>query len=267
MAIDPNPPSAPINTSHESPIENEIPEYRAINGGAVSSFVMGLVAILSFVSLYFLVAAAAAVLFGGLALRKIRRNPNEMTGAGLANVGILLGLIFGLSATTVTVVRTMMLSQQATQFAGIFAKSLEDGNFATVVYWQTQPRFREGKSPAEVVREMQQQSTDDFEVDPRADSARKVINRLEAPDQYLHVQGIEAKGFDGLDPFAYVLLHLHGSTSEDWPAEEYAMIEVRSDRRSGSNEWWVQSFNYPYEAGSASRQVQAAHTHADGSSH
>lgn len=267
MAIDPNPPATPIKTDNDSPIENEIPEYRAIHVGAIGSLILGLMSILCFVSPYFLVAAVSAVLLGGLALRKIRRNPELMTGARLANLGILLGLIFGLSATTVTVIRTTLIGRQATQFAGVFAKSLEDGNFAEAIYWQMQPYFREGKSPAEAVQVMQQQLSEDFETDTRVESARKVMHRLKDPGQYLHILGIEAKGFDGLNPFAYIILHLHGSPSDEWPADEYAMIEVRNDKRGGTNEWWVDSFNYPYEVGSAAQQVQAAHTHADGTTH
>ncbi|CAN5913547.1 hypothetical protein BH23PLA1_BH23PLA1_12290 [soil metagenome] len=265
MAIDPN---APTQTSQgDTPFENEIPEYRAISGGAVFSLLLGLIAILSFVNPYFLLAAFAAVLFGALALRKIRRNAKILTGAGLANVGIALGLIFGLAAGTFTAVQTVLIGQQATGFAEEFARSIEAKDFAGAVSLQVPPSMRQGKTSAQVIEDMQQQSIEDFESDPRVTTIRQILDRLDHPEQYLHVLGIETKGFDGLTPFAYVVLYLHGPPVNERPANEYVMIEVRGEKQSGSNQWWVQTVTYPYEVGSAAMEVRAAHTHADGSSH
>ena len=93
-----------------SAIENEIPSYRAISRYAVFSLICGIIASFSFASLFF-VFSVAAVILGILAHLGIKKYPDMITGRGMANVGIALGLIFGLIVSTYTGVHALILSR------------------------------------------------------------------------------------------------------------------------------------------------------------
>jgi len=67
--------------------------YRALNGLAVASLVCGVLSILTFLSSLLLVVPAAAIGLGWLALRQIRRNPEEAMGAGVAWAGMALAVL------------------------------------------------------------------------------------------------------------------------------------------------------------------------------
>ncbi|HEU5119041.1 MAG TPA: DUF4190 domain-containing protein, partial [Isosphaeraceae bacterium] len=100
MAIEPHAPPGPEKTGVGSPIENEIPTYRAINPLAVVSLLMALLSLLSFADEKFLIASILGVISGFLALRQIKNQPDTWTGPGLAKVGIALSLAFGIASFT-----------------------------------------------------------------------------------------------------------------------------------------------------------------------
>ena len=75
----------------DSPIENELPAYRAISTRAIFSLLFGSLAIFCFAHPIFYAIAALAVVLGVLAHRAIRQYPDMLTGHGLANAGIALG--------------------------------------------------------------------------------------------------------------------------------------------------------------------------------
>ena len=94
-------------------IENELPTYRAISNLAIFSLVCGALAIFSFAHPFFYLAAILAVVLGMLAHRAIRQYPDMLTGHGIANAGIALGLIFGLGCGTYTTVQTFVRTRMA----------------------------------------------------------------------------------------------------------------------------------------------------------
>src|SRR3954469_19234646 len=68
-------PQAPPEKEQLSPIENEIPAYRAISPMAIGSLVLGLISALSFADTTFLAASVLAVAAGIYAQWKIRKMP------------------------------------------------------------------------------------------------------------------------------------------------------------------------------------------------
>ena len=98
-------------------IENEIPTYRAISARAI--FERGVwrvvgVQLRSSVLLRFRDPGGRTGHLGPLA---IRRFPDMLTGQGLANAGIALGLIFGWRRGRSRTVQYIVRSKQATLFA------------------------------------------------------------------------------------------------------------------------------------------------------
>ena len=86
-------------------IENEIPTYRAISARAIFSVAFGVLSACTLAHPFFYVFAILAIGFGIWAHLKIQQFPDMLTGQGLANVGIGLGLVFGLASGTFSTVQ------------------------------------------------------------------------------------------------------------------------------------------------------------------
>ena len=95
------------STTILSPIENELPTYRAVSSLAVFSLLLGIGSVFTFADTRMAVLGVGALVAGLIALRKIKHYPDILTGARLARIGIALGLIFVLSATTFDYVQTL----------------------------------------------------------------------------------------------------------------------------------------------------------------
>ncbi|MBX6312515.1 MAG: DUF4190 domain-containing protein [Isosphaeraceae bacterium] len=143
-----------------SAIENEIPAYRAISPMAVFSLVLGVLSALSFADYWFLGAAVAAIGTGWLADRKIRRLPDVLTGRGLAQAGIGLGLMFGLSSVTIGAVQYALLVRDAERFARSYAQVLRSGDLAQALHYKLAPQARRQQKPEETLKQFQQAARD-----------------------------------------------------------------------------------------------------------
>src|SRR4051812_13815429 len=121
---------------------------------AVVALICGIVALLSFAHPVFLLSAAAAILLGLLADRKIRRLSDVLTGRELAQSGIALGLVFGLASITTTAVQDWILSREAAKFARLYEKVLGTGTLEQAMWFTQAPRIRAGKSPQDLYAEM-----------------------------------------------------------------------------------------------------------------
>lgn len=67
------------------------------NGFAVAGFILGLVGLLSVISLYGLIAAVLGIIFSLVGLGNINRDPEQFRGRGLAVAGLVLSLIGGIA--------------------------------------------------------------------------------------------------------------------------------------------------------------------------
>lgn len=80
----------------------EVPEtrYRALSGLAIASMGLGLLSGLTFLGWSLAVVPVAGLIVGWMALRRIERNPEEMTGKTLAQAGMALSLVLWVSGYT-----------------------------------------------------------------------------------------------------------------------------------------------------------------------
>ena len=113
--------------TESSPIENELPAYRAISSRAVLSVLCGILAVFSIASPFFYIFAVLAVVLGFTADWNIQRYPDILTGRGLAQTGAALGLIFGLSIFTVSSVQGYIRTRNAESFCQVLCGSLQNG--------------------------------------------------------------------------------------------------------------------------------------------
>lgn len=268
MASDPNlAPSSP-EKGPISIIENEIPAYRAISSAAVFSLLLGLGSVLSFTHLAFVALSVAAILVGVIAIRNIARRPDFLTGANLARVGIALGLVFGVSSVTSSVVQGVMISREASSFAAHYAEIIKNDPLSVALWYQQVPEVRRAKNPDQVVEDLKKATGgpagDVYET--QAAPIRKIKARLAGKDEDIHFDKIESKVTYGLTTYVNALLELHGPGSKDFPQkEEYALLRIRKDDGNARGEWTVEEIGYPYEAGSHVEKVEApddGHGHA-----
>jgi hypothetical protein len=75
---------------------NPADSYRALCTPAVASLVLGVLSVLALLDWWLELIPFAAVLLGFVALRKIRAQPNEFTGRGVALGGIVIAALFWL---------------------------------------------------------------------------------------------------------------------------------------------------------------------------
>lgn len=258
MAIDPQAPSTSVTPPRAPAIENEIPTYRAIHAMAVLSLILGILSALSFVHPAFVLAGGAAILTGVLASRTIRRLHDVLTGRGLAQAGIALGLVFSLSAVTIGQVQSFLLTRDVRRFAERYRLVLAGRNLAETLYWVQPPDFREGKTPQEALDSLQKQSRPD-EFAQRFSTYQKVLDRLAAPGQTIRIDAIEGQAVEGVSPFGSVRLRLSGPDGRAGaPPEEFALLLIRASTEHGHHAWYVEDLRYPYQPSSYAPQPKPA---------
>jgi len=239
-------PQAPPEKEQLSPIENEIPAYRAISPMAIGSLVLGLISALSFADTTFLAASILAVAAGIYAQWKIRKMPDVLTGRGFAQAGIALGLIFGLASVTNSAVTDAVVRRGAAAFSKEYAEVLSSGSLAQALHYKVPAEERKSVTPEEVLKQMTSAKGDPGMIESQTASIRGVQARLKEPGTHLSFADVEATGFDGLSPVAATLLDLHGPATKDHKAEEHVLLEIKAEGRSRPYQWHLKEVHYPY---------------------
>ena len=254
----------------DSPIENELPTYRAISPRAVLSLICGVLAIFSFANPFFYVFSLLAIVLGFSADRNIRRYSDVLTGQGLAKTGVALGLVFGLGTFTITSVQGFVRTRNAESFAKYYGEVFKTGSLGDILWLGMPPAQRKGMSPEEVIAKMQTSKKQDVSAyEMKTNPIKNLKKRLaSSQDQDLHFLQIEREGAEGLTAIALALFEVHGSKSKEFPVEsEYALAFLKGSTQGGKGyEWWVDEFVYPYKPQTANiatdKPVDDGHGHA-----
>ena len=237
----------PADTGSASVIENEFPTYRAVSARAVTSVILGMASVFCFTSLWFLLLAAVAVVFGWVALRTIKRLPEILTGSGLAKTGIGLALVFGLTALTRTVVENAVLTYGAGQFSKGYVEILKSQPLATALWYKQSTAYRKEKTPDQLIEELKGTKSpggaDQFSEESGPVLAIKEV--LKKPNTEIHFSAIESNLVDGLTHYANALIDI------DTPdGEKFALLQLIKDPGSGFSDWRVREINFPYKPAS-----------------
>jgi hypothetical protein len=258
-----------------SPIENELPTYRAISNLAVFSVICGVAASFSFADLTFLVFSVLAIILGALALRAIRRNPDVLTGTRLANTGIALGLVFGLTVLTYTGIQYMIVKREATKFAQEYAKVLQDGSFGDVLLYRDPPDRRKEQTGQDKQKEFDEmKSRDRMMLEQRMAPLRSLHAVLQKGGriQFVDVenQGIDESIVGSVYYYAAVLYEIEGGAPGSQPGaheHQYALALFKGRPKGRHFEWWVDDTRFPYMRETfkvESKPVDDGHGHAPG---
>jgi hypothetical protein len=229
-------------------IENEIPAYRAIHRMAVLSLLLGMLAVMCFADIWFAISAGLAVVTGLFADAKIRRFADVYTGRGLAQTGIALGIIFSLSAVTVTYVQEFKLKRDAGKFAQQYLEILKQGRVADAMWYHTNKKGRRGGTPEEMMKKMEKDSKDQMSYMAHILPTEHLLKRIARPGTQIHYEGIETSGYEELTRVAFVLYEIQGGGGDGAPDHEYALADVRNLNGTGPSDWFVKDFVYPYKA-------------------
>jgi hypothetical protein len=249
-------------------IENEIPAYRAVSAQAVLALILGLISVLCFASLYFLAVAALAVVVGFLADRKIQRLSDILTGRGLAQAGVGLGLIFGLTSVSIELAQSALRARDASRFARVFEDVLQKDSFEQAVWWSMAPQVRATTTPQKMIEEMTTgpQAAQTFE--QRYASLREMKKQLATDGATVHFRRLDTHGVDGLNPYAAALYEVHVPKAEKpEQREQFALAFIKSAKDAkGRYGWWVETINFPVAAGAdfqlPAKPVDDGHGHA-----
>jgi hypothetical protein len=247
MAI---PSSSPTSAVEAPIIENELPAYRAISRMAVFSLILGLASILCFTDGWFLVAAAGAVVTGALATRKISRLPEVLTGSGLAQAGIALGLIFGLASVTVDFVQGKIREREARKFANEYLTELKTGILTNCVWYKLPPGARKTLPKEKALAEMERGAgPEPGRMIEQFGPYRELLKRLSAsPSETIQVEGVERQGLERLEPYAIVVYRLTGpgDPANKILPHDYAMMLIKGKVEGNKYEWYIDDLRYPY---------------------
>jgi hypothetical protein len=253
-----------------SPIENELPTYRAISTRAVFSVICGILASFSFASLSFLAFAVLAIVLGVMANLAIKRAPDVLTGRRLANVGIAMGLIFGLTVLTYSGVQTFVVRRAASTFAQEYAGVLKRANWGEYLLYRDMPEQRT-KTAAEKETEYNNiKSREKFMMEQRMSSLVGLKKALTPPDSQIHFVDVETTGIDeslvgGIYYFATALYEVESPVNKG--AREFALAVFKSKPKGRHFDWWVEETVYPYKPKSfqvKEKPIDDGHGHAPG---
>jgi hypothetical protein len=259
---------SPAGTGAASAIENEIPAYRAISPGAVFSLIFGILAVFCYAHPFFLLFAGTAVVLGILSDRKIQRLPDVLTGRGLAQAGIALGLVFGLTALTISTVQSVLLTREAGKFARQFEVVLAKGSYDDSLWYSQAPLARKDKTPAQLVAEMNKSTRDKPMFDMRYGQLKALKDSVAAPGAEVHFQRIERQWDDGSISHASALYEVHQPKPTP-PAESvsHALAILKGTKSAGRYEWWVDEMHFPYRPDTyvaPAKPVDDGHGHGGG---
>lgn len=270
MPTDQNVNALQSETATVSAIENELPTYRAISPGAVVALICGILAILSFASWYFLAFSVAAIVVGVLAGRKIQKMPDVLTGNGIAQAGIALGLTFGLTAVTIGTVQSALRERQAATFGQAYEKVLSKGSLNDLLFYNQPPNMRKNTTPDQLVNDMKKAGDKSPMADMQAAPFREVKARLNEPGADIHFSKIESHNDDGRMLYAAALYDVHlpnRSTPGDKDAFLLAVMKGMKNEK-GVYEWWVEDVRFPYKPASyvpPTKPVDDGHGHGEDS--
>jgi hypothetical protein len=250
VAIDPNSPGRPVAADLEPTIiDNELPAYRAVHPLAILSLIFAVTSVLAYLSSYFVVFGAVAIVLGVLAQRKIRRLSDVYTGERMANAGIALGLLFSLSALTIGFVQGWMIDRDASKFAREYVKVLQDGTEVDAFYFESPPHTREGRAPQEVYEQAKAQAKGAM-FDEQIRPSRDIKRRLSGPGQTVEFYGIFKHDSKDLQVYANAIFKFKGPKTQEFPEEaQYAEAVLHGLPKPGANyEWWIERLIFPVPA-------------------
>ncbi len=276
MAIDQETSPATTDLKPNLPvIENEIPTYRAVSTRALLAVVCGLMAMFSFAHPFFYLFAILAVVLGVSADRAIQRYPDALTGQTIARVGVLLGLVFGLSIATITTLQDYLIRREAEKFAVHYGERLKEAPLLELYWLGLPPNTREQVTAEENWAQIQGSSKQEQAMAEMEKAPLKLLSeRLKSSaDQKIAFKNVEYQTQDSDNtPLILAVYEIDGPASSEHEAKEFAGVVFKGMIPEGSRiyEWWASDIRYPYTPATYTppvKPVDDGHGHGAGDGH
>jgi hypothetical protein len=240
--------------SPDSPIENELPTYRAISIRAIFSLLLGATAIFCFAHPVFYGAAVLAIVLGVLAHRGIRQHPDMLTGLGLANTGIALGLIFGLGCGTYTGVQTYVQTSLGEKLAHRYEEVLNTNSLGDMLLLNLHPDSRKDQTGDDLVKSIEKSKAKDKMMMEQKYGSLLALNRRlksskEEHAEFVRIESVGVDDHSGLEMPVYALAvyEIHGPGSKEFPEkQQYALAILKGRQKGKQYDWWVEDVKFPY---------------------
>ena len=238
----------------DSVIENELPAYRAISVRAIFSLVCGAVAIFCWAHPIFYLAAILAVVLGVVAHRAIGQRSDMLTGHGIANAGIALGLIFGLGCGTYTVVQTYVRTRVSERFAHQYEAILQSKSLSELLLYNLHPDARKDKTGEQLLKTLESSKPKDKMMAEQKYGPLLALNkRMKASkDEHIEFVAIEATGEDDshgteMPIYSLAVFEVTGPGNQEFPEKrQYALAILKGRLKNKNYEWWVDDIKFPY---------------------
>ena len=274
------------------PIENELPTYRAISPMAVASLILGLLSALNFASwsLAWLSVAVMAILTGMIALRRIGRMPDTLTGRSFAQAGVAMGLVFGVASQALFGWQLWDLRREVRAFAEVFQDTLKDVQQTRplttddAVWFMIPSQMRRGLTPEDAKEQLEKVLTSSEKVRSIDDTLRAMI--AHAGGKPIRFVKVEEAHYNNMDALASLLMeveegeggrdepgdkilaghdHTHVPTAakphdhaDEPPGMDNALVLIRSSGSTRSpSRWNVETIRYPYVPDSYKAPIKA----------
>ena len=91
---------------HDEVLPDEMTDYRSLTAESVGALILGVLSVLTFVSMLFVVFPIMGIVLGLMAIRKILRATRELEGFGIASAGVGLSAILAIAGSVYQIYRT-----------------------------------------------------------------------------------------------------------------------------------------------------------------
>ncbi len=271
--------------------ENEIPTYRAVSAAALASAFCGLMSGLAFVSYWWLLLSALAIVLGVVGIWRIRSLPTTMTGRGFAHAGLAMGLIFGVTSVAYDLYSTYALKTQSRAFAANVLKTFNRAKTkipvetSDILWWMMPPHMRKGKVPEDARVEIAQLAKDSVKVRLIEDQIR-MMAEFSGREQPIEIVTVEEAVYSERDAYASILLKVGDGRDHSQDADmvaahkpgevrhgpiganpDYALLVVHGMVDGQTFGWYVEQLQYPYTPKSFKVTPKKAPVEDDGHGH
>lgn len=194
--------------------ENELSGYKAINGAAIFSIVMGVASLLMFVDTNFFFVPLLAVVFGALALRRIKKFPEVYTGLKMAQAGIGLSVLFSLVAFSIGFAYQFNLNKDAQAYADSLADVIKSRRPEELLFLKVPESQRGDLTPDKLIAQRMEGGVEGkMSVETDLKPLKQIVADRESPGASLAFDQIELAGYDKLTPFAFLRYSISGGSA------------------------------------------------------
>lgn len=186
-------------------------DYRPLSAAAIAALAMGVLSIGAFFTVYLNVISLIAIAIGVVAILKIKRGEQKLSGTGIAVLGIALAVMFSGASFGYVWTRNARMFSQANEYANVWFDLLRDENFYEA--HELKSRFQSRHLPGTALKDIYEGSVETQmarmadEIEEQSTDSEGAV-ALTVPNS----QRIEFESFMKTEPMLTILEHIDNGT-------------------------------------------------------